>query len=117
MALGAFAYNILRFIGQTGLIAPFGPRHSAKRTAENRNPRVDVSGRPADQHWSAIEVAFQPTLPGFHRFQCRVLAAGPGQVNKNYQQIRLIQDNCAFALPNLRFFKEQDAKVIVAFGL
>jgi len=32
MALGAFAYNILRFIGQTGLIAPFGPvRHSAKR--------------------------------------------------------------------------------------
>jgi hypothetical protein len=30
--LGAFAYNILRFIGQTGLIAPFGPvRHSAKR--------------------------------------------------------------------------------------
>jgi len=32
MALGAFAYNILRFIGQTGQIAPFGPvRHSAKR--------------------------------------------------------------------------------------
>ena len=32
MALGAFAYNILRFIGQTGLVAPFGPvRHSAKR--------------------------------------------------------------------------------------
>ena len=32
MALGAFAYNILRFLGQTGLIAPFGPvRHSAKR--------------------------------------------------------------------------------------
>ena len=32
MVLGAFAYNILRFIGQTGLIAPFGPvRHSAKR--------------------------------------------------------------------------------------
>ena len=32
MALGAFSYNILRFIGQTGLIAPFGPvRHSAKR--------------------------------------------------------------------------------------
>jgi len=32
MALGAFAYNILRFIGQAGLIAPFGPvRHSAKR--------------------------------------------------------------------------------------
>jgi len=32
MTLGAFAYNILRFIGQTGLIAPFGPtRHSAKR--------------------------------------------------------------------------------------
>ncbi|RPJ07932.1 MAG: IS1380 family transposase [Deltaproteobacteria bacterium] len=32
MALGGFAYNILRFIGQTGLIAPFGPvRHSAKR--------------------------------------------------------------------------------------
>jgi hypothetical protein len=32
MALGSFAYNILRFIGQTGLIAPFGPvRHSAKR--------------------------------------------------------------------------------------
>jgi hypothetical protein len=32
MALGAFAYNILRFIGQTGLIAPFGSmRHSAKR--------------------------------------------------------------------------------------
>ena len=32
MALGAFAFNILRFIGQTGLIAPFGPvRHSAKR--------------------------------------------------------------------------------------
>jgi hypothetical protein len=32
MALGVFAYNILRFIGQTGLIAPFGPvRHSAKR--------------------------------------------------------------------------------------
>ena len=32
MTLGAFAYNILRFIGQAGLIAPFGPvRHSAKR--------------------------------------------------------------------------------------
>jgi hypothetical protein len=32
MTLGAFAYNILRFIGQTGLVAPFGPvRHSAKR--------------------------------------------------------------------------------------
>jgi hypothetical protein len=32
MALGAFAYNILRFVGQTGLITPFGPmRHSAKR--------------------------------------------------------------------------------------
>ena len=32
MALGGFAYNILRFIGQTGLIAPLGPvRHSAKR--------------------------------------------------------------------------------------
>lgn len=32
MALGAFAYNILRFIGQTGLVAPFAPvRHSAKR--------------------------------------------------------------------------------------
>ena len=32
MALGGFAYNILRFIGQTGLIAPFGPvLHSAKR--------------------------------------------------------------------------------------
>ena len=32
MALGSFAYNILRFIGQKGLIAPFGPvRHSAKR--------------------------------------------------------------------------------------
>jgi len=32
MTLGGFAYNILRFIGQTGLIAPFGPvRHSAKR--------------------------------------------------------------------------------------
>ena len=32
MALGVFAYNILRFIGQMGLIAPFGPvRHSAKR--------------------------------------------------------------------------------------
>ena len=32
MALGTFAYNILRFIGQTGLIAPFGPvRHSANR--------------------------------------------------------------------------------------
>jgi hypothetical protein len=32
MTLGAFAYNILRFIGQTGLIAPFGPvRHPAKR--------------------------------------------------------------------------------------
>jgi len=32
MTLGAFAYNILRFIGQTGLIAPFGPvRHSVKR--------------------------------------------------------------------------------------
>ena len=32
MALGAFAYNILRFLGQTGLIAPYGPvRHSAKR--------------------------------------------------------------------------------------
>ncbi len=32
MTLGAFAYNILRFIGQTGLIAPFGSmRHSAKR--------------------------------------------------------------------------------------
>jgi hypothetical protein len=32
MALGAFAYNILRFIGQTGLIASFGSvRHSAKR--------------------------------------------------------------------------------------
>ena len=32
MTLGAFAYNILRFIGQTGLIAPLGPmRHSAKR--------------------------------------------------------------------------------------
>ena len=37
MALGAFVYNILRFIGQTGLIAPFGPvRHSAKR----RRPRT-----------------------------------------------------------------------------
>ena len=32
MTLGAFAYNILRFIGQTGLIAPLGPvLHSAKR--------------------------------------------------------------------------------------
>ncbi len=32
MTLGAFAHNILCFIGQTGLIAPFGPvRHSAKR--------------------------------------------------------------------------------------
>lgn len=32
MTLGAFAYNILRFVGQAGLIAPFGPvRHSAKR--------------------------------------------------------------------------------------
>ena len=32
MVLGAFAYNILRFIGQTGLIVPYGPvRHSAKR--------------------------------------------------------------------------------------
>jgi len=32
MALGGFAYSILDFIGQTGLIAPFGPvRHSAKR--------------------------------------------------------------------------------------
>ncbi len=32
MALGGFAYNILRFIGQTGLIAPLGPvLHSAKR--------------------------------------------------------------------------------------
>ncbi len=32
MALGGFAYNILRFIGQTGLIAPLGlVRHSAKR--------------------------------------------------------------------------------------
>ena len=32
MALGLFAYNILCFIGQTGLIALFGPvRHTAKR--------------------------------------------------------------------------------------
>jgi hypothetical protein len=32
MALAAFAYNILRFIGQTALIAPLEPvRHSAKR--------------------------------------------------------------------------------------
>ena len=32
MVLGAFAYNILRFVGQTGLIVPLGPvRHSAKR--------------------------------------------------------------------------------------
>ncbi len=32
MALGVFACNILRFIGQTGMIAPFKPvNHSAKR--------------------------------------------------------------------------------------
>jgi len=32
VALGGFAHNILRFIGQTGLIVPFGPvLHSAKR--------------------------------------------------------------------------------------
>src|SRR5690606_35116882 len=66
LTLGAFTYNILRWIGLAGLTGKASPvRHPAKRRRiRTVDAGVDVSRRPADQKCPPVRAAFLVPLPG-----------------------------------------------------
>jgi hypothetical protein len=119
MALGAFAYNFLRYIGQTGLIAPLGPmRHSAKRRGLRTviQELMYLAGRQLTTG-RRLKLRFSRHRPGLQRFQRRVRAAGADQLGNIHKQVKMIRDSLVLGSQICGFFKEQDASLAVAFGL